>query len=136
VRPDTLTSIEQKVFNAFAPKTADVRATLIDYSLELKKTVKPNFTVSPAWREEFYNRLKAIGVTVDHAQYDAAGPEIDRLLGNTVARLAFGDSTAKRRGIPEDNQLVRAIDVLRQSQSQKDLFAIAQREQATASARQ
>jgi len=136
VRPDTLSSIEQKVFNAFAPKTADVRATLIDYSLELKKTVKPNFTVAPAWREEFYNRLKAKGVTVDHAQYEAAGPEIDRLLGNTVARLAFGDSTAKRRGIPEDTQLMHAIDVLRQSQSQKDLFAIAQREQATASARQ
>jgi len=53
-----------------------------------------------------------------------------------VARLAFGDSTAKRRGIPEDIQLTHAIDVLRQSQSQKDLFAIAQREQSTASARQ
>jgi len=92
--------------------------------------------VVPAWREEFYRRLQAKGVTVDHAQYEAAGPEIDRLLGNTVARLAFGDSTAKRRGIPEDNQLMRAIDVLKQSQSQKDLFAIAQRQQATASARQ
>ncbi|MDQ6769148.1 MAG: hypothetical protein M3Z54_04090, partial [Gemmatimonadota bacterium] len=126
---------EQKVFNVFAPKTADVRATLMAYSLELKKTVKPNFTVEPAWREEFYRRLQAKGVTVDHAQYEAAGPEIDRLLSNTVARLAFGDSTAKRRGIPEDSQLTHAIDVLRQSRSQQDLFAIAQREQATASAR-
>ena len=132
MRPDTLSTIEQKVFNAFAPKTADVRATLIDYSLQLKKTVKPNFIVTPAWREEFYNRLKAKGVTVDHAQYDAAGPEIDRLLGNTVARLAFGDSTAKRRGIPEDNQLVHALQALKQSASQKDLFIIAQREQAAA----
>ncbi len=135
VRPDTLTAAEQKVFNVFAPKTADVRATLMAYSLDLKKTVKPNFTVEPAWREEFYRRLQAKGVTVDHAQYEAAGPEIDRLLSNTVARLAFGDSTAKRRGIPEDSQLTHAIDVLRQSRSQQDLFAIAQREQATASAR-
>ena len=135
VRPDTLTTAEQKVFNAFAPKTADVRATLMDYSLELKKTVKPDFTVSPAWREEFYRRLQAKGVTIDHAQYEQAGGEIDRLLGNTVARLAFGDSTAKRRSVPEDNQLEHAIDVLKQSTSQKDLFAIAQREQSTASAR-
>src|SRR3984893_228938 len=123
VRPDTLTTAEQKVFNAFAPKTADVRVTLMEYSLEMKKSVRPNFTVPATWREEFYRRLQAKGVTVDHTQYDAAGPEIDRLLGNTVARLAFGDSTAKRRGIPEDVQLMHAIDVLKQSQSQKDLFA-------------
>src|SRR5689334_13845394 len=128
VRPDTLTTPEQKLFNAFAPKTADVRATLMDYSLELKKTVKPDFVVPPSWREEFYRRLTAKGVTVDKALYEQAGSEIDRLLGSTVARLAFGDSTAKRRSVAEDNQLVHAMDVLRQSNSQKDLFAIAQRE--------
>jgi carboxyl-terminal processing protease len=136
VRPDTLTTVEQKVFNIFAPKIVDVRATLLDYSLELKRTVKPNFAVEPAWREEFYRRLQAKGVTVDHTQYEAAGPEIDRLLGNSVARLAFGDSAAKRRGASEDNQLMHAIAVLKQSQTQQDLFVIAQREQATASARQ
>jgi carboxyl-terminal processing protease len=129
VRPDTLTTPEQKLFNAFAPKTAEVRATLMDYSLELKKTVKPDFVVPATWREEFYRRLQAKGVTVDRALYEQAGPEVDRLLGNTVARLAFGDSTAKRRGVPEDNQLVHAIDVIKQSSSQKDLFAIAAREQ-------
>jgi len=107
----------------------------MDYSLELKKTVRPNFTVPPTWREEFYRRLTAKGVAIDRAQYEQAGSEIDRLLGNTVARLAFGDSTAKRRSVPDDSQLVHAIDVLKQSTSQKDLFAIAQREQSTASAR-
>lgn len=134
VRPDTLTTAEQKVFNAFAPKTADVRVTLMDYSLELKKTVRPDFTVPPTWRQEFYRRLQAKGVTVDLAQYEQASSEIDRLLGNTVARLAFGDSTAKRRSVPDDNQLVHALQVLKQSASQKDLFIIAQREQANSSA--
>ncbi len=131
VRPDTLTTAEQKVFNVFAPKTAEVRATLMDYALELKKTVRPDFTVPAAWREEFYHRLQAKGVALDHAQYELAGSEIDRLLGNTVARLAFGDSTAKRRSVVEDNQLAHALQVLRQSASQKDLFMIAQREQPT-----
>jgi len=129
VRPDTLTTAEQKVFNAFAPKTADVSVTLKDYSLELKKTVRPDFTVPPTWREELYRRLQAKGVTVDHAQYEQASSEIDRLLGNTVARLAFGDSTAKRRGVNDDTQLTHALQVLKQSASQKDLFMIAQREQ-------
>jgi carboxyl-terminal processing protease len=131
VRPDTLTTAEQKVFNVFAPKTADVRATLMDYSLELKKTVRPDFTVPSTWREEFYRRLQSKGVAIDHAQYEQAGPEIDRLLGNTVARLAFGDSTAKRRSVADDTQLVHALQVLKQSASQKDLFLVAQREQAT-----
>jgi len=134
VRPDTLTTAEQKVFNAFAPKTADVRATLMDYSLELKKTVRPDFTVPAAWREEFYRRLEAKGVTLDHSQYEQAGSEIDRLLSNTVARLAFGDSTAKRRSVTDDNQLMHALQVLKQSASQKDLFTVAQREQAAATA--
>jgi len=134
VRPDTLTTAEQKVFNAFAPKTADVRVTLMEYSLELKKTVRPDFAVPPTWREEFYRRLQSRGVTVDHAQYQQAAAEIDRLLGNTVARLAFGDSIAKRRSVGEDNQLTHALQVLRQSASQKDLFLIAQREQPKPSA--
>lgn len=134
VRPDTLTTAEQKVFNAFAPKTADVRATLMEYSLELKKTVRPNFAVPTAWRGEFYRRLQSKGVTLDYAQYEQAAPEIDRLLGNTVARLAFGDSTARRRSVGDDNQLTHALQVLRQSASQKDLFLIAQREQPKPSA--
>ena len=74
-----------------------------------------------------------------YKRQEQAGSEIDRLLGNTVARLAFGDSTAKRRSVPEDNQLMHALQVLKQSASQKDLFLIAQREQAasaSASARQ
>jgi carboxyl-terminal processing protease len=129
VRPDTLTTAEQKVFNVFAPKTAEVRATLMEYALELKKGVRPNFTVAPTWREEFYRRLQSKGVTMEHAQYEQAGSEIDRLLGNTVARLAFGDSTAKRRSVVDDNQLTHALQVLKQSASQKDLFLIAQREQ-------
>jgi hypothetical protein len=95
----------------------------------LKKTVRPDFTVPPTWREEFYRRLQAKGVTLDHAQYEQAGGEIDRLLGNTVARLAFGDSAAKRRSVGDDNQLTHALQVLKQSASQKDLFIIAQREQ-------
>ncbi|HXG72891.1 MAG TPA: S41 family peptidase [Gemmatimonadaceae bacterium] len=126
VRPDTLTTEEQKLFNAFAPKTAIVRATLINYALELKKTVRPDFVVSPSWRDEFYRRLQAQSVTIDRAQYEKAGTEIDRLLSNTVARLAFGDSTAKRRGVAEDLQLTRAVEALRQSRTQQELFVFAQ----------
>ncbi|MEO7823489.1 MAG: S41 family peptidase [Gemmatimonadaceae bacterium] len=135
VRPDTLTTAEQKVFNAFAPKTADVRATLMDYAIELKRTVRPGFPVPATWREEFYRRLQGKGVIVDRVQYDLAAPEIDRLLGATVSRLAFGDSTARRRSIPDDLQLSRALQAMKQSQSQHDLFVLAQQQPVLAEAR-
>ncbi|MDQ6717976.1 MAG: S41 family peptidase [Gemmatimonadota bacterium] len=127
VASDTLTTPEQKLFNAFAPKTVIVRTALLNYSLELKKTVKPDFIVPPAWREEFYRRLQAQGVVIDRALYEQAGGEVDRLIGNSVARLAFGDSTAKRRAISDDVQLERAIAAARQSSSQRDLLALAQK---------
>ena len=132
VQPDTLSTAEQKVFNAFAPKTGIVFSVLLNYALELKNTVRPDFTVPPAWREEFFKRLQAQGVVLDHAQYEQASTEIDKLIGNRVARLAFGDSTAKRRSLTDDTQLVKALSVIRQASTQRDLFALAEKKQTTA----
>jgi carboxyl-terminal processing protease len=130
VQADSLTTAEQKLFNVFAPKTVIVTTVLRSYSLELKNTVKPNFVVSPAWREELYRRLVAQGVTVDHALYEQAAGEMDRVIENSVSRLAFGDSTAKRRMLSEDAQLMRAIAAARQSSTQRDLLALAALDQA------
>ena len=125
IQPDTLTTDEQKLLNALAPKAQAVRSTLIDYAVEQKGKVKPGFTVSKQWRDEFYNRLVAKGVKVDRAQFDAGGSEIDRLLGSSIARIAFGDSTAKRRDVKEDAQLRRSIELLKSGTTQRDLFAAA-----------
>jgi len=132
VNPDTLTTEEQKLLTALAPKAQIVRSTLIDYAVEQKGKVQPNFTVSKAIRDEFYNRLVAKGVKVDKAQFEAGATEIDRLLGSSIARIAFGDSTAKRRDIRDDAQLRHSIEMMKRGQTQRDLFALAQR-QTTAS---
>jgi len=42
-----------------------------------------------------------------------------------VAHFAFGDSTAKRRDLPYDAPLRKAIDLLDKTASQRDLFAMA-----------
>jgi len=134
VQPDTLNASEQKLLTALAPKAQIVRSTLINYAVEQKGKVQPNFTVSKAWRDEFYNRLVAQGVKVDKAQFEAGGTEIDRLLGSSIARIAFGDSTAKRRDIADDAQLRRSLELLKRGQTQRDLFAVAA-QQTTASNR-
>ena len=41
-----------------------------------------------------------------------------------AARLAFGDSTARRRTVDEDPQLQKALELLRRGTTQQDLFAL------------
>jgi len=125
VRDDTLTAAEQTLSKAFAPKSQDVYVTLADYALELSRGVKKDFKVQPQWRDEFYRRLVAKGVTLDRTQYAAAGRYVDRLLEQRVARLVAGDSTAKRRDLPFDAPLRKAVEVMEKGQSQRDLFTIA-----------
>ena len=128
VQPDTLSMPEQQFLKAISPKSQEFYITLYNYSMELKDKVHPDFTVSSAWRDELYRRLTKAGVPLDQKLYTDATPEVDRVLGDRVARFAFGDSTAKRRELSDDNQLVRAVELLRRGSTQQDLFTLAQHE--------
>jgi carboxyl-terminal processing protease len=124
VQPDTFSTAEQEFRKATAAKSPEIYTALYDYAYELKSKVSPDFTVPPAWREELYQRLKKKGVEIDKKLYDGASRYLDRQLEYRVARLAFGDSTAKRRELPDDVQLKRAIELLNKGQSQKELFTL------------
>ncbi len=124
VPPDTFSTAEQQFLKAIAPKNQDFYVVLYDYALELKPKVRPNFTVPPEWREELYRRLRAKGVDIDKKLYDGASHYLDGVIERRVARFAFGDSAAKRRDVPDDSQLRKALDLLRHGQTQKDLFAL------------
>lgn len=126
VRPDTLSSVEQDFLKAVTPKSQAFYVTLYDYALSLEPAVHPDFAVTQPWRDELYRRLSTAGVTVSRPLYDSATSEVDRLLGDRIARLAFGDSTAKRRELPDDVQLERAIEIIRKGETQSDLFATTQ----------
>jgi carboxyl-terminal processing protease len=123
---DTVTSREQEFLKAIGPKSPQVRITLWNYAQELKARVtEPSFQVRAEWREEFYRRLVAAKVDVDKQLFDAARPTIDKWLSHFVTRFAFGDSAAARREIPDDPQLLRAIELMKKGSTQKDLFAVA-----------
>jgi carboxyl-terminal processing protease len=124
VQPDTLTTPEQTLARTLAPKGATFYSVLQKYAYDLKPSVRPEFTVQPAWRNELYRRLRQAEVTVDSSTWVAGSAYVDRLLENEVARRAFGDSTLTRRGLRDDPQLRRAIEVLQKGQSQRDLFAL------------
>jgi carboxyl-terminal processing protease len=130
VGDDTLTTAEQRLAKALAAKQQDFYTTYYDYSLELSKTIDKDFKVQPQWREEMLRRLQAKGVTVDRKDWDASARYVDRLLEQRVARFAFGDSAAKRRDLPYDAPLRKAIDLLDKGSTQKELFALASVEAA------
>jgi carboxyl-terminal processing protease len=124
VKPDTFTTAEQEFRKATAAKWQDIYVVLYDYAYELRSKVTPDFTVQPAWRDELYRRITAKGVEVDKALYNGASRFIDRELDVRISRLAFGDSTARRRTLDEDPQLRTAIDLLRKGNSQQELFTL------------
>ena len=124
IRPDTLTTPEQNFRKAIAPKSQEFYVALYDFAMEQKGKVRPDFQVQPAWREALWSRLQKAGVTVDRATYDGASRYVDRLIETRVALTAFGDSTAKRRTLDEDVQLVRALEILKKGGTQRDLFAL------------
>jgi carboxyl-terminal processing protease len=129
VKPDTFSTAEQQFNKLLAPKGQVVLQTLSNYALDLKpKITSPNFAVQPTWRDTLYQRLTAAGVVIPRAQYDSVGPYVDKLIETRVARIVYGDSTAKRRELPEDVQLKKAVELLKQGGTQKELFVVAQQQ--------
>ncbi len=128
VKPDTITTPEQDFLRATATKSAVIYNTLYSYARELRPTVKSDFTVEPAWRDELYRRLTKADVKVDRKMYDAAEPYITRFLERQLATLAFGDSAAFRRSIPEDRQLLTAIEYIKKARTQREMLALAAKE--------
>ncbi|MFL5580802.1 MAG: S41 family peptidase [Gemmatimonadaceae bacterium] len=122
VAPDTLTSAERAFVDAIAPQTSVVYRTLYAFALELKSAAPPSGGVRAEWRAELHRRLAAQGVKVPRERLDSAGAYVDQLLGMRVARFAYGDSGAMRRYYREDVPLARAVALLENARTTRELF--------------
>lgn len=127
VRPDTLSEVEQGFLRALAPRSAQSHAALYDIARDLRGGVGADFTVQPAWRDDFRRRLESAGVALAPGQFEQATSVVDQLIEQRVASLAYGDSLAFRRWVPQDAQLQRAIALLRGAPDQAALLARAGR---------
>jgi len=120
---DTLSTSEQKLRRALAPSSQKYLTHLNEIAEEQKGKLKPDFAVNPAWRDDLYRRLVADTVKIDKAVYDAGADDVDRALEERVAKVAFGDTTVRRHQLHDDVQLRKAIELLRKSTTQKEVFA-------------
>ncbi|MEP6832214.1 MAG: S41 family peptidase [Gemmatimonas sp.] len=125
VAPDTLTTPELTLAKALLSKRTELETTMQVFALEQRGKLKPDFKVTPEWRNEIYTRLSAAGAKIDRSVYDAGVTYLDIPIEARVARAAFGDSTVRRHFIPNDNQMLKAIALLHASNTQKDLFVAA-----------
>jgi carboxyl-terminal processing protease len=123
---DTVTTAEREYLRAAAPKGQTITGVLHEYALELKGRVRPDFTVTEAWLAELNRRLAAAGAPVESRHAQGAARFYRRELEHQIARAAFGDAGAKRRELPYDTQLTRAVALLRSAASQDALFAAAE----------
>jgi carboxyl-terminal processing protease len=125
IRPDTVSTPERVLAQKLVVKQQEWYVVVYEYALGLKDSVRPNFTVQQSWRDALYQRIREKGVDVTRAEWDAGKEYVDRLLTNRLARFAFGDSTAKRMALRDDNQLTTALDLIRRGRSQQELFTLA-----------
>jgi carboxyl-terminal processing protease len=125
VPEDTLTTAEQALAKALAPKSQEVYVTLYAFALDLSHHLQRGFKYDPSWRGEFIRALDAKGVAVAPALYARAPRYLDRLIEDRVSRFVEGDSTAMRRDLTDDAPLQRALKLLDRARTQQDLFTLA-----------
>jgi carboxyl-terminal processing protease len=125
VQPDTLSSQEQALRRALAPYGQKYFGYVAAVAELQKGKVKPDFVVDPSWRDEVYKRLLADTAKIDKAVWDAGATDVDRAIEERVAKIAFGDTLVRRRSLKDDNQLRRAMELMRRGATQKDLFTAA-----------
>ena len=125
VAPDSANAAERELAKAVNPTFQAWYVTTYNYALEMKPKLAPDFTITQAIRDEFFNRLIKAKVAITRAQYDAAQSVIDRNLEQRFTSLAFGDSAAFRRTAMGDPQVQTALDLLRRGTTQRQLLALA-----------
>jgi carboxyl-terminal processing protease len=126
VRGDTLTTLEQQFFRSMAPSVGVVSAELDQYSRQLKDSLKaPTLLAKPAWVHHLMAALQAKDVKIDPKYASVADSILGEQLAVRTVRTAFGDGPAKQLTLGDDNQLTRAIALLKRAASQQQLFAVA-----------
>jgi len=132
VPDDTITTGERDFLRAATSQFPTINGVLQSYALELKGTVPRDFAAPEAWTAELMRRLATAGVKLAPANDSAGRTVLSRDLANRVARMSFGDAAAKARLLPEDHQLLRAVELLEKSTTQAQLLAAASPAQSSA----
>ncbi len=123
---DTTTAVAEGNFiRALGAKAGHFRDAVTDYALFLKGNrgiSTPDFVVTPAMREDVWNRMKARGIDIPRSVYDEAEPLVSRVISFDIARYVFGSDAEFRRRASVDKALQKALDLAHGAKSEQDLL--------------
>ena len=116
---------EANFIRALGAKASHFRDAATDYALSLKASrgiTSPDFVVTPAMREEVWQRMKARGVDIPRAVYDEAEPLVSRIIAFDIARYVFGSEAEFQRRASVDKPLQKALELARGAKTEGDLL--------------
>lgn len=117
--------LEGNFIRALGAKASHFRDAATDYALSLKASraiTSPDFLVTPAMREEVWQRMKARGVDIPRAVYDDAEPLVSRVIAFDIARYVFGSEAEFQRRASVDRPLQKALELARGAKTESDLL--------------
>ena len=117
--------VEGSFIRALGADAGRFRDAVTDYALYLKANggvASPSFTVTPAMREEVWQRMKARGVDIPRSVYDEAEPLVSRVMAFDIARYVFGGEAEFRRRASVDKPLQKALELSRGARTERDLL--------------
>jgi carboxyl-terminal processing protease len=116
---------EGNFIHALGANGGHFRDAVTDYALYIKAThgvSSPDFVVTPAMRDEVWNRMKQRGIDIPRSVFDEGEPLVTRLIGYDIARYVFGSEAEFRRRASTDKALQRALQMAHGSRSESDLL--------------
>jgi carboxyl-terminal processing protease len=116
---------EANFIHALGANGGHFRDAVTDYALYIKAThgvASPDFVVTPAMREEVWNRMKQRGIDIPRSVFDEGEPLVTRLIGYDIARYVFGSDAEFRRRASVDKALQRALQLAHGSRTESELL--------------
>ncbi|HMI44895.1 MAG TPA: S41 family peptidase [Gemmatimonadaceae bacterium] len=121
----TTPAAEANLLRALGANAGHFRDAVTDYALNLKATrgvASPDFVVTPAMREEVWQRMKARGIDIPRDVYDEAEPLVSRVIAFDIARYVFGSEAEFQRRASVDKPLQKALELARGAKTEHDLL--------------
>jgi carboxyl-terminal processing protease len=125
VQPDTLLTSEREFFTVVGAAGSifeDVRYRFAMEYVRANENLSRDFSVTPEMLSAFYTQLRAAGVEVTRAQFDAAARPISNRLAFEIAQLKFSPEVAAQRNNAQNATVRSAIELLRGTDNPSALF--------------
>lgn len=128
VRGDTLSASEQDFVRFLGAKFPVYRDVMTSYALELKGANgvgTADFGVTEAMLGELRRRLAARDVDVPDRLWHGSKNLLEQQFAYEVTRFVFGREAETQRRIRDDAQVQKALELLREARSPRELFTLA-----------